>query len=390
MNATKSSTVAVSASSIVVVEAKDTKRLSSTKGKTLVQQAQEELTYCNLIGCRQVLLVLLIAAIETFQCVLVYLYSGNNTGDFFISDPVIAVFFILSALFCIQLFWAMSRVIPIAKALLKKYHDPTRQNTSGSCNVMLKHYYSNIGLNGKYYLWKMYGYEFLENVVQFYNSRQVFFCSMGFHSSLLICIVLTLETSLRAHRLGKILWSSKTNIISVNERDMQIITDIVVDLFFLIFPIAITYYVYEVTLLPGETLLIILMPSLSLFVKLRFMFIQSIARSVDSIIFSLQEERSFRLNRNRASFFAIDRETRIVRLQNKHFPRSAKICVFVISMLSFVFMLSIVVVQLVTVGQVNSKCSRLLGGSASDVWDKGCVAKTAFCKNRYFRHVSDF
>ena len=64
---------------------------------------------------------------------------------------------------------------------------------------------------------------------------------------------------------GKRLWFAPSNTIRVIDRDHQILSDMFVDLFFLIFPLALMHFVYNSTsIVPAVALQIILPPALSL------------------------------------------------------------------------------------------------------------------------------
>ena len=150
---------------------------------------------------------------------------------------------------------------------------------------LIQFYRGNLGVNGKYYFWKLYIFEAMENVVYFFNLRQVYLCTLSFEVVAIVYIVLIGESIFRVFVFSKTLWFSLTDAINVDSRDTQITVDIFVDLFSLIFPLAMIQ-TYKVKLIFSEIFWILVPPSLSLFGKLRCILNQSIALGVDQIIAS--------------------------------------------------------------------------------------------------------
>merc|ERR1712159_831974 len=109
-----------------------------------------------------------------------------------------------------------------------------------------------------------------------------------------------IETGGRSIIFGKRLFSSSA-FINVEERDSQVIIDMFVDLFFLMYPLAIIYPIYQILLQPRETLLMIFAPSISLFSKLRFMLKQNISRNMNEVLHLLQTNESRKRGRSRSS-----------------------------------------------------------------------------------------
>ena len=93
-------------------------------------------------------------------------------------------------------------------------------------------YNNNLGMNGKYYLWKLYIYEFIENWVQYYNLRQVFLCTMPLECIFVVYFIMILETGGRAFAFGRLLFKSSSDTITIEYRNSQVISDTFVDLFF--------------------------------------------------------------------------------------------------------------------------------------------------------------
>ena len=104
----------------------------------------------------------------------------------------------------------------------------------------------------------------------------------------------------------------------------------------------------------------IISPSISLLSKSRYMFTETIGVNIDNLVISSQEENSKKRGRRRRSIFAADRETKITRLQNKHFPRWAKLLVFATSLIYCLQMIITATIQISNSGEVDEKCKRML------------------------------
>ena len=99
-------------------------------------------------------------------------------------------------------------------------------------------------------MWKLYIYEFIENWIQYFNLREVFLCTMPFQYTTAVYFMMILETGGRAFAFGRLLFRSSSDAITVEYRDSQVILDTLVDLFFLIYPLAIIYLGFQIQLLP--------------------------------------------------------------------------------------------------------------------------------------------
>ena len=100
---------------------------------------------------------------------------------------------------------------------------------------------------GKYYLWRMYIFEFIENWIQFFNMRTIYLCMLPLEYCIIFASILICESMYRAYIMAKKLWLSKQgqDQITVREKDFQLGVDIFVDSFFLLTPIAITFLGYD-------------------------------------------------------------------------------------------------------------------------------------------------
>ena len=131
---------------------------------------------------------------------------------------------------------------------------------------------------------------------------------------------------------------------------------------------------------PRETLPPIFAPSISLFSKAR----ASGRRNMNEVLHLLQTNESRKRGRSRSSVFAIERKVQVANLQNKYFPKWAKIFVFLSSL---IYCLLMIITLLIHVGEyikMTEKCKSMLSVddvTFSVVWENGCVVKTPFCKS---------
>eukprot|EP00943_MAST-04B_sp_MAST-4B-sp1_P009754 g9754.t1 len=264
--------------------------------EAIVDEVRRKLNFCNVFGVRGFVSLLLVIGIAGFQWAVLVIYSRSLFSPFTnMGRPFVWIFLVMAIIFTLLALWIFSRWKYIAVATLKLYHGQKRFNTRKSTNLAIQlrdMYRDTIGINGKYYLWKLYLYEFVENWIQYYNLRNVFLCTMPIEFTVVVFLVMIIETGGRAIMFGKRLLFSPT--ITVEDRDLQVITDTFVDLFFMSYPLAIIYLRYKIFLLPQEVLLMILTPSMSLFGKLRFMLTETIAVNIDNLVVASQELRSWK------------------------------------------------------------------------------------------------
>ena len=166
------------------------------------------------------------------------------------------------------------------------------------------------------------------------------------------------------------------------DRDIQILSDMFVDLFFLILPWAMIFS-YGIRLIPSVTLQIVAMPGFSLFGKLRFMLLQAFRANIDQMIIQEENKESQSIYRRRQSIYGIDRTTTIERQQNKYFPRWAKIAVCGSSFTYCIMLIATVIIQGTSLSQVDVVCNDLLKDHTEMIWHNGCKVKTPFCKDMF-------
>jgi hypothetical protein len=153
---------------------------------------------------------------------------------------------------------------------------------------------------------------------------------------------------------------------------------------------------YKVSFSIREILLIVLMPSISLFSKLRKMLQENIEDNIDKIASGVEAEISFKQHHRRNSLFGVSRTEHVEAMQDRYFPRWAKLGVFLLSIIFVVTLVVIGAVQLAVVSQLENKCecfvspaceqNRTLSGSKkapTNLFSTGCRIKAPFCSNLF-------
>ena len=198
---------------------------SGSSAEAIATDIRKNLTCCNTWGIKSIALFLIIMAVGAFHFIVLILYSINEDGLFtnlsrdFV--PYFLIFFIQSILL---LLWLLLRWKVLVRSWITAYYKLERSRNKKKQSVvrrMVKIYKKHIGLNGKYYLWKIHLYEFIENWIQFANLNQVFLCTLPIEWTTVLCCFMIFEASYRvivmAHRIY-----SKT-LVTVKERDLQLI-----------------------------------------------------------------------------------------------------------------------------------------------------------------------
>ena len=360
--------------------------------KDIASKESKALSYSNSMRCRGASLLIGMILASTLHLILWY-YKTSAWGMGFnlynIHDPLSWIFLVFSILFLLQFiyyicFWKKILVkwLNVNYDLKSNFHN-NRRNDHPIKNVM-KWYSTTLGLNGKYYLYKLYMYEFIENWIQFSNLISIYLCTLPMAWNMIFYLVLILESTYRCKLFYKLIWG--TNIkIGISERNFQIILDIFVDNFFLYVPLALclTYRMHISTM---ELLQIVLMPSFSLLGKLRSIFRQILYDNVVSSIVKKEQEHAKLINRNRKSIYSTsNHSSTIERLQNKYFLRKAKLVVFGFSFVYVLSLLFLAVAQLASISKLNT-CNDILNVDDDDdgnIWKENCKIQIPYCKRLF-------
>ena len=182
-------------------------------------------------------------------------------------------------------------------------------------------------------------------------------------------------------------------IITVAERDRIINMDIIMDLFNLIFPVFLIFYDSQAPISVLEMMLIVGMPTVSLFSKLRSSFFEVIRLKLDLLIIKAETIESKKAKRRRLSLYRQGKSERVAIVQNKYFSNGFKLAVIVFYILHMVIFMALLLTQLVyalsTQGDHAAACDASLrlhyakNDSIYKFYQEGCKIKIPFCKQSF-------
>eukprot|EP00943_MAST-04B_sp_MAST-4B-sp1_P007066 g7066.t1 len=186
-------------------------------------------------------------------------YASSTTFDA-IGRPYVWVFLVFSVAYFIHfLFWTIRWKAKSRKWIELKYSMRKRKRSNNLFIQVKNMYYDNCSLNGTYYFYKLYASEFLENWVQFGNLIVVYSCTLPYGWNLLFSLLLICESLFRTRLMYRKLWGAHSSgKIDVKERNIQVMLDIWIDLFYLVVPLGVMWFVYSIPMSIEEILRIIL------------------------------------------------------------------------------------------------------------------------------------
>ena len=345
---------------------------------------------CKTFGCGEFALLFTMLLISGLHFYIYFKYANPEGTTNFIRANMefIWVFLIFSIIFFLQfLYFGLCWKQIAIKWGRSKYR--IRGRSIGENDNIVKQisnlYFSNFGINGKYYLYKLYSYEFVENWAQFTNLISVYYCTLPIEWNALLAAMLIIESVHRCKFMYKKIFGSlktKQGMIDVGERNFQVKLDIGIDLFFVVVPLFLIQAVYGMQISAPELIRIIIMPSFSLVGKLRALFQHGLFDRIVLNINKKEEAICVEKNRRRQSMYAISLREKIANEQNKYFPRLAKMTVFGMSFIYVLVLVVMVVGQLATISFLNT-CDAETFKIKDVIWNNGCRIKIPFC-NRPF------
>ena len=186
-------------------------------------------TCCKVFGCRGPFYLFLMLAAGGLHFTIFYFVTHNGVRPFARMDRDYAwVFLLFASLFALMFIRGM---LPCywRKFIRDTYKDERKrhQHHSKSQNTLVRiytKYQDTFGLNGTFYLWTLYIFEFIENYVSVYNMRVLYLCSLPHIVCILFMGLLILESMYRAYSMAGYLWKGVR--VSKGKRDLQIAIDI--------------------------------------------------------------------------------------------------------------------------------------------------------------------
>ena len=210
---------------------KKKKRYRNGSRQLKLEDIVKQLTFCNTVGLRGVMILLLIlnGSAMHFLALYVYTYKFN-----YMKREGIWIFFMFFLLFLLLVIYLLTSWKRLTKRwIIRNYGENRNSRNTSSLQNLARLYSQYFGVEkGKYFFFRLYLFEIIENWVQFYNIQTIHLCTLPLAWSMCFSFVLIAESSYRAFSLARRLWFSKEKNITVADRNIQYSIDIVIDLFF--------------------------------------------------------------------------------------------------------------------------------------------------------------
>jgi hypothetical protein len=368
------------------------KRALSVKSNTIAHSVLDNLLckYIGRIGFAALFTMLLVSA---GQFIIFFIYANNSHDSTFqkVGRPMVWIFFLFSILYLLRIIHIAITWKDTLKELIEAKYDLNTLGTKGKSmrlskikiyksrfKTVVTYYDENFGINGIYYLWILYVGELVESWVQFANVVEVYSCTLPVAWNLTFMIILMIHSLHQCKVLYRKLYT-ETSSIDLDERNVQVIFNIGVDLFFLFVPIATLWFGFRITISILEIVRIIIVPSISLFSTLPTIFEQVVYNRVNEEIAKRQLNVSKSFKRRRNSLFGQSVNEQVVDLQNRYFPRPAKMLMFVLKITYSIVILVLLIGQLVNLS-FQDTCDAIFDHTS--VWS-GCAIKIPFCKRPF-------
>ena len=200
-------------------------------------------------------------------------------------------------------------------------------------------YTSRFGINGKYYLTKMYVAELFEHIQQVYSLTNIYLCLMPVEISIIVCIVLSIELAIN-------IWLTMY-LDSQEIRDRLLLLDILTDIFCMTFPLLYTWLSFQIPVSISQMLFIVVYPTLSLYSKMNDIWEDYFKMDLERIEQPKKQQNSTR-SRRRKSILNLSHNRDALETQLKHFPKWLRYVFRVLNIGFVLFFDSLISVHLVT------------------------------------------
>eukprot|EP00943_MAST-04B_sp_MAST-4B-sp1_P007571 g7571.t1 len=328
----------------------------------------QELTRCRkcriLCGRESILVSMLVLVLGGLNLFIFYTYSGgfNREG--------LWVFFALGIFSCLLVVWFIVRTCIAIQHKKKREKKEKKPSKIAAMFDTIKTRYNHLfDVNGKYYLTKMYAAELFEHTQQVYSLTTIYLCLMPVAISTIVCSVLTVELLIN-------IWAT-FHIDSQEMRDRLIFLDIFTDIFCVAFPLAYTWFSLQIPVQVTQMLLIIVYPTLSLYLKLNDIWEDYFKMDLERIEQTKKQQNSTR-SRRRKSILHLSHNRDTLETQLKHFPMWLRYAFTVLNIGFVLFFVSLISVHLSTQPSTD-RCSGMI---TNEVWE-GCGVKVPFCQDLF-------
>ena len=386
------------------IELKDLTRSSppsETPSETLpeehrhpLDELKERMTFCRVLGVKGLALILLTLVVAAAHATLLILWSKTQYKWFVVTPPDVWVFGVFFTAFFVLFLWFILRWKRFGVDWVLSYHRkhfkrPPKKNETrkqraarleyGSKEPVENVYSKNLGLNGKYYILRLYLVETVEMSMQLYNFRVSYACSLPFSIVCVFLLILIADSTYRAVQISKHFAIGSAPISTV-ERDRMVIIDMTTDLFFCLIPLSLIYLAYDIYLDVGQVILLVLVPSMSLLGKFRVMVGDIIVMSAEKHAMAIEALSLSRKSsmRKRQSVFGSAISAQVAAKQDRHVPKWAhKLFCFLNASFAF-FYTVVLIVQVGTSGRISCQ-GYIEQNGTTNYYQSGCLVKVPFC-----------
>lgn len=327
------------------------------------------LTYRRHVGCCGTMFIFLALAMAaaSFYVVFEYSFGFRNLNRLF-------VWFIASiglAFLCVGLYVAVTWK-KTAKACIEDSGDKdSQENDAKTCkSKLMKLKKDFVEEDGSHYLFKLHVNVVASISVQTWNMIIIYLCTLPLIiTSVLLCTIIAF--------LVHLIWSlSKPYTVLSRNRITIILT--IIDLGFLIIPLAFLWLSYRVPFSVDDLRQLILWPSISLLIGYVDLTQNIVKDNVISDLKRAQRRLSVKLKRRRTSLYQLHDET-ISIIQIEKFNVKWQSMFAIVYLLWALFLSITCIIQIGTIQEVEEQCKLT---SANSLWNS-CKVKTPFCQSLF-------
>ena len=187
----------------------------------------QNLKFTTLVGCRGTAIMILIGCLCLFHFILLYTYTFPNMVN--IQKEGVWIFAMFSIAFFLLFVYIICRWKHRAVKTIKRRQGHHRHGNNVFKSAY-RQYQDTLGLNGKFYLFKLYASEVFEKTFQVYNYFTLFSCSFSLSVTMAFCLLFFTDSALQVKMMYRKVFCASDNgnggIITVAERDWLITMDI--------------------------------------------------------------------------------------------------------------------------------------------------------------------
>ena len=212
------------------------------------------ITFCTHVGWDGALLLLFPLGISGLFVYITFLY----TKDFQVwHRPWVWIFMVLALLYAFLPLVFCLRWKKIAKRFRKVSNSARKRSLAGT----IFHFRRLFRLNGKYFLWKLYYFEFLESINQILNMMSIYLCTLPVQATSTLCAILSLDALHRGYQLRQ------PNTVATRNRQVKL--DMIVDFTCVALPLCSQWFIFQTPISVTEMIMVTFWPSCSVFSKIR-------------------------------------------------------------------------------------------------------------------------